>query len=162
MGGMWGKLYIRLPVTAIVICVVCYATLLCANFIATVLVIKANFGLMVKVSQEVPALYVRSTMLLAILPILPFWLLAENSYWHKGKPLPLGSYVLFIMIFLISFYVSVAIDMIQNKDNPMVLVLVFIGCYIGSALLAAAVGWLYYFIWCRWQKNLPATEPGVF
>lgn len=162
MRDMWGKLYIRVPVTAIAICVFCYAALLCGNFIATVLVIKANFGLMVKVSQEIPALYFRPAMLLAILPIVPFWLLAENSYWHKGKLLPLGSYLIFILIFFFSFYVSAAIDMSQNKDEPKVLVLTIVACYIGSALIAAAIGWVYYFIWYRWQQRLPAIEPDVF
>ena len=157
-----GSLYIRLPVTALAICAVCYAALLCGSLIATAAVIKANFGLMVKVNQEVPALYFRPGMLLAIFPIVPFWLLAENSYFHKGKPLPLGSYLLFILLFFFCFYVSALVDLSLNKDNAIAGVLIMAGCYIGSALLAAAVGWFYYFIWYRWQKRLPATEPDVF
>ena len=162
MGGLWGNSYIRLAMTAIFICAVCYVTILCGNLIATAVVIKANFGLMVKFNQDVPALYFRPAMLLGVLPIVPFWLLAENSYWHKGKPLPLGSYLLFIILFFFCFYTSALIDISQNKDNAMMGVLVWVGCYIGSALLAAAVGWFYYFIWYRRQINLPTTQPDVF
>ncbi len=159
---LWGKLYVRFPVTAILICGACFLAIWFGSQIASIIVVKAYFGATTTVHVPAAAPHLTPSLFLAVLPIVPFWLLAESGFWHRGKPLPLGSYFLFIIVFFFVFFVSALIDMSQNQKNAITGMLVLIAACIGAAFFASAASGSYFLVW-RWrQKRLASIAPDMF
>ena len=163
MDTLWGHRWLRLALTAVLFYGICFAAVWSAPAIATTIVMKASFGLPVAVSfPQSPPPPLRPALFLAIIPILPFWLVAETGRWLRGKPLPLGSYLLFALVLFFAFFAGAYIDISTNRDNAMAGLGWLVASYVGAAVAASAVGGGYLVFWRRLERRRPAVVPDVF
>lgn len=160
MRGVWGNFWLRSVAVIALGIVMALMAIWCTPFIARplskILTVKeeiyiSNYGF-----------HFTPQMLLAVIPAVPFWILAEPRLWQRREPLPLASYVIFLTVFFLVFYVVAYIAVFNNQENPAWgLGLLGIG-YLGAAALAGGLAYLYYRLWRRWQDNLPPVIPDVF
>lgn len=162
MSTIWGNRWLRPIVTAVTFCAIGFTALWFCGPIATTIIYKASLGLTVSVHVPVPLPQLKPTLLLAVIPILPFWLAAETSPLPQGKPLPFGCYLMFALIFFFVFFVCVRIDVSENGKNAVAGLGILVAAYLGAAIVGAAAAAAYFRLWRRLESRRPAVVPDVF
>ncbi len=162
MSTIWGRAWPRLAATAVAFYAICFTTIWFGAPIATTIALSLRMGLFVSVNVPVSPPLLKPAFLLAIIPILPFWLAAETSPRPLGKPLPFGCYLMFGLIFFFAFFVCLYIDISENQKNAVLGIGMLIAAYLGAAIAAAAAAGAYFLLWRRLENRRPAVAPDVF
>jgi hypothetical protein len=98
----------------------------------------------------------------AVLPVVPFWLLAESRPWGRRHLLPLGSYLVFIVLFFPILFLFLFNWLGYGSHIPALGLAQLLACFLGRALLAGGAGYGYYRFWRHRLDRLPPVIPDVF
>lgn len=150
MRGLWGSFWFRTTIVAA--CALGISSLLSAWPILA-FVIAPGYGVLDFAGGAV----VSVTLLLPCLCLIPFWIAAEVVSQNRGQVLPLGSYLIFITVFIlgVTLLPRGAAGFVTPSGN-ILLTVVF-------AVIAGAIAFGPAWLYARLVYRKPEkTNPDVF